>query len=274
MATDGVKIIDGDYAHDIYHTFMDLFNAGHTPELIAERLAELRTGNDDFDEEIFITTYALALWETGWLTPEVLLKVKEAIAKDAFAKYLIEEEQRPLLARSRQRVLKRFWLKINLLNLNIKKPKKPTVSKSLIFNEDDVLIFQLPDEQYCATILMQISQRRKQLIYQFLIVTYKSITKPTVKDILASEVLARWISGSNEPLLCFDLLITGPKALRAFANKFECIGKIEMRSDLKRGGSYKGVSDFQDFFNNWDDFKLSEKGSYPQRIGVSLKEVL
>ncbi|UOQ66887.1 hypothetical protein [Hymenobacter volaticus] len=274
MATDGVKIVDGDYAYDIYYTFMDLFDAGHTPAFIAEKLAELRIDNDDFDEEIFITTYALALWETGWLTPEVLLKVEEAIAKNAFAKYLIEKEQKPVLARSRQQVLERFWLKINQPNLKIKKPKKPTVSKTLIFNEDDVLVFQLPDEQYCATILMQINQRRNQPIYQFLIVTYKSITKPTIEDILASEVLARWIGGSDGPVLCFDLLITGPKTLRVYANKFECIGKIEIRSDLKRGGSYKGVSDFQDFFENWVDFKFTGNSSYPKLIGVSLKQVL
>ena len=28
MATNGIKIIDGDLAHDVYHTFIDLHDAG------------------------------------------------------------------------------------------------------------------------------------------------------------------------------------------------------------------------------------------------------
>ena len=53
MATDGVKIIDGDLAHDVYYTFMDPYDAGESIETIKTTVEQLRIDNDDIDDEIF-----------------------------------------------------------------------------------------------------------------------------------------------------------------------------------------------------------------------------
>ncbi len=90
MATDGVKIIDGDHAHDVYHTFMELYDAGASFEEIQTAVEALNVG-DDFDTEIFITAYALALWETGQLTEKIRQQVQQAIQRGAFVEYLTQE---------------------------------------------------------------------------------------------------------------------------------------------------------------------------------------
>ena len=79
MAIDGVKIIDGDLAHDVYYTFMDLYNAGEPTETIKTTVEQLRIDNDDVGDEIFITAYALALWEIGHLDEKMLSQVALAI---------------------------------------------------------------------------------------------------------------------------------------------------------------------------------------------------
>ena len=84
MATDGVKIIDGNLAHDVYHTFIDLYDAGEPIETIKTIVEQLRVDSDDVDDEIFIIACALALWEIGHLDEKVLSQVAFAIQQGAF----------------------------------------------------------------------------------------------------------------------------------------------------------------------------------------------
>ena len=108
MAIDGVKIIDGDLAHDVYNTFMDLYDSGESTETIKATVEQFRGDNDDVDDEIFITAYALALWEIGQLDENILSQVAFAIQQEAFANYLTHSEDTPSEGRKRQAVLKRF----------------------------------------------------------------------------------------------------------------------------------------------------------------------
>lgn len=47
MATDGVKIIDGDTAHDTYWGIMDLYDNGATVETIRTQILFPKLGFDD-----------------------------------------------------------------------------------------------------------------------------------------------------------------------------------------------------------------------------------
>jgi hypothetical protein len=63
MATDGVKIIDGDLARDTYYQIMDLYDSDISIEIIRKEVPFVKEdyGSDtDFYHEIFVTTYALA----------------------------------------------------------------------------------------------------------------------------------------------------------------------------------------------------------------------
>ena len=63
MATDGVKIIDGDLAHDTYWGIMDLYDSNVEIDVIQKEIPFKKSdyGKDsDFYHEIFVTSYALA----------------------------------------------------------------------------------------------------------------------------------------------------------------------------------------------------------------------
>jgi hypothetical protein len=94
MATDGVKIIDGDLARDTYNQLMDLYDSNADIQTIRSELPFVKQdyGPDtDFYHEIFVTAYALALWEMGELTDDVLDEVKKVIALGAGVKVWIAE---------------------------------------------------------------------------------------------------------------------------------------------------------------------------------------
>ena len=110
MATDGIKIIDGDLAHDTYEYIMELYDNGASAEIIKKEIPFIKEdyGDEtDFYHEIFVTAYALAFWEIGELTDEILNEVKRVIELKAgvnlWTKDVDEKE-----GKERQKVLDRF----------------------------------------------------------------------------------------------------------------------------------------------------------------------
>ena len=100
---------------------MDLYDAGESIETIKTVVGQLQTDNDDVDDEIFITAYALALWEIGQLNEEILSQVALAIKRSAFVNYLTQSEDAPNEGCKRQQVLDRFWDKISQPNLRLER---------------------------------------------------------------------------------------------------------------------------------------------------------
>jgi hypothetical protein len=93
MATDGVKIIDGDTAHDTYWGIMDLYDSDAAFEKIEEEFPITQPDYfDDFDHEIYVTSCALAFWEIGRMTEEKLAIVKHVIEKGACVKEWAENQ--------------------------------------------------------------------------------------------------------------------------------------------------------------------------------------
>lgn len=263
MATDGVKIIDGDYAHDVYHIFMDLYNAQKPLVEIRKEVEQLRADNDAFDDEIFITAYALALWEIGELTPVVLQEVKQAIELGAFAKYLTEQEQALTMAKQRQQVLARFWNKISQPNPRPRKRKAYKTQKKFAFEPGDALAFQLPgDGIYCVTILLSVSQHRGRCSYHFIVHDYVGEHKPTMANILAGSVFAGPVyRDMPEYGLGFYSTGVGHKHLLKFADKFECIGQLSLADEAKRLGVQGGAIDCSGFTST---FRYLQRGTSPR----------
>ena len=119
MATDGVKIIDGDLATDTYGTFMEMYDAGASIQEIKTAVEQPLDEEDGFDYEIYITVYALALWQTGQLTPDVMAEVDEAIARGAGVKVWTEECGEKD-GKKRQRELEKLREKLTLPNPRIR----------------------------------------------------------------------------------------------------------------------------------------------------------
>ena len=272
MATDGVKIVDGDFAHDLYSEFMELYDAGKPIDEIKAAIETQRDPDDGFEQEIFITVYALALWQVGELTPEILQEVKQAIERGAGAEVWAEEIDEKE-ANKRRRELEKFWLKINQPNPKPRKRKFYKVITNFVFDENEVLVFQIPDGNYCATILVEIFQHQGRCHYYFVASTYKSRTKPTLDDIKSSEIIGR-----KKPLgfgnygVWLDTISVGPKLLRSFKDNFEQIGKLKILEVHKEIGSSGGAQDFASFCWKWENTELLIKNL--ERVKFPLQELL
>lgn len=292
MATDGVKIIDGDTAHDTYWGIMDLYDSGATIETIRTKIPFPQSEEDfydDFDNEIYITAYALAIWEIGHMTDDVLTEVRRVIDKGACVKAWTEEHS-VKEGKARQKELDKLWTKISAVNTRVRKVKKYKLVTNFLFEANDVLTFQLKDNSYCATILFDIRQYRGECSYEFGKVLYKNNKVPTIDDILNSEIIGRKIpsahgmdmtgilsigmeemmkQGGLEEILKREAERTGSfiigmdktavdhKQLINFADQFHKIGSIKIRDEFKQMGSLGVASSFDDFsreFPNLDNY--------------------
>jgi hypothetical protein len=200
MATDGVKIIDGDLARDTYDQIMDLYDSDASIETIKKEIPFVRDdyGTDtDFYYEIFVTAYALAFWEIGELTDEVLGAVKRVIEIKAGVKVWTDECDENE-GRKRQKELDKLLKKISQPNQKVRKRKKYGIIKNLYFQPDDVLTFQLSDTNYHAVICAKVTQHRGQCTYDLVGTTYKGTDKPTIDDLKNYFIAGRKIGSGYD----------------------------------------------------------------------------
>ena len=292
MATDGVKIIDGDLARDTYHGIMDLYDCNASIEIIKKEFPLIKSdfGEDTaFYHEIFVTAYALAFWEIGELTDNMLDEVKRAISLQAGVNVWTAEGDEKMGIK-RQMELDKLLKKISQPNQTVRKRKKYRLISKHYFEADDVLTFQLSDNQYYAVICAKITQTRGQCTYDLAKTTYKSAQKPTISELKDCDIAGRAITSGfdaiealslqphvdeiwkympNRGISIFGLpyaLITHQDMIN-FKHKFEVIGKLKIKDSFKRDGGYRYIStfdQFEDVFNNLErHMKVLDEQKYP-----------
>lgn len=292
MATDGVKIIDGDLAHDTYNGIMDLYDSGASFEVIRAEIPFSKTelGLDtDFYHEIFVTAYALAFWEMGALTPEMLAEVERVIALQAgVARWTQELDAKT--GRQRQQALDRLHKKLFLPNLKPRQRKRYRRVTHFFFQAGDLLAFRLADGSYRALICVAVTQYRGRCTYDLVLTTYQGLVPPTLTDLLACSIVGRPIGSGYLPAetlaqqpgvdelwqqgylatncflgLCYHL-VTHPDMLR-LKERFERAGQLTIREAFRKMGSYgyeSSVDRFESIFSNLaQHLALFGNGLYP-----------
>jgi len=176
-----------------------LYDNGASAEIIKKEIPFIKEdyGDEtDFYHEIFVTAYALAFWEIGELTDEILNEVKRVIELKAgvnlWTKDVDEKE-----GKKRQKVLDRFLEKISAPNKKVRNRKKYRVVKNLYFESNDVLSFKLSDNNYCAIICAQITQEKSQITYDFVLTTYKGKQKPTIETLKDEFIVGHLMGGPS-----------------------------------------------------------------------------
>jgi len=283
MATDGVKIIDGDLAHDTYWSIMDLYDNNVEIETIKVQIPFVREHygiEDDFYHEIFVTSYALAFWEIGELTKEVLEEVISVNKIGAGVK-LWTEQANSKEGQARQKELNKLIKKISEPNSKIRKRKKYRKVTNFYIQVDDLLTFKLKDNFYRAVICNSIHQYRGECSYMLTQTTYKSRAKPTVEDLYKYDIAGITIGAgddiktiiSEQPevdklwklysyigefYLGIENIGIEHQDFINFKNKFEVIGKLKIKEGFKRGGTFSCAGNFEKFeklLNDYDDEK-------------------
>lgn len=297
MATDGVKIIDGDTAHDTYWGIMDLFDSQiEVSKIVNEFPIEPRKYNDDFENEIYITSAGLAYWEIGIMNNKCLQIIKETIEKGECVK-VWSEEANEKEGKARERVLNRFWKKINKENTKPRKPKKYRKVVNFHFDEDEVLIHKLKNGNYCALICCEINQHRGNCHYMLVPTTYIDKKKPTINEVSKKEILGRqigsgygievtatqkqqkgiekiwkYVGGENNFLFGIDKIGVSHRDFFELKKQVESIGKLKIIQGLKLTGSLRYETSFDEFetiFGDIEDYmKIFRSQKYPIKIVI------
>ena len=247
MAVDGVKIIDSDSAYDVYNPIMEMYHFGETIEKIKAKIDSLEShiSYNELEYEIYITAYALGMWEIGGLTDELLQKVNSIVSKGASTLW---DDVAPNAAKDRQKVLEKFLLKIEQPNLKVKKRKNYKQRTDFIFSPEEVFVISLEDKTFGAVILIMTFQEARTLYYAFAEVILRSEAKPTIADVMQCKVHARINLGFD------NIKIVSHKNLLTFYGKFEKIGTVNISQNNRRLGTHGGdVCTFEEFCDNWND---------------------
>ena len=297
MATDGVKIIDGDTAHDTYWGMMDLYDSGAEFDVIDKEFPLVQSDYfDDFDNEIYVTACALALWEIGQMTEKKLAYIKSVLSKGACVKEWSSHDEKA--GKARQKELDKFWKKISQVKTTPRARKKYRKITNLYFSPDDLLTFQLKDGNYRAVICTSIDQYRGQCNYILVPTTYNSNKKPAVEDMINEEILGRTIGSSCDPQTVremqpgidriwslsggdcnffFGLIMhaVDHKDFIDFKEKFERVGTLKIVDGLKRMGSFGYESSFDRFETIFSDLenhiKIFQQEKYPVKVLCDLQ---
>jgi len=286
MSTDGVKIIDGDTAFDTYWGIMDLYDSGATIEAIKEKIPFPQADYyDDFDYEVYTTAYALAIWEIGHMTDDILQEVKRIIDKGACVSVWTEHHGSET-GKARQKELDELWIKISAENKQVREIKVYEMITKFLFEQHDVLVFQLDDNNYYATTLFHINQYRGECTYEFGKILFKSNKLPTINDISESEIIGKKIpsghgmdmtaifsmgmeeimkQGGIEEILKreaektgsfvigMDKICVNHNDLANFTDKFQKIGQLKINHNYLETGSMGIAANFDEFTRDFSD---------------------
>ncbi len=240
MATDGVKIIDGDLALDLYSNFTELYNEGADNQVLKQKYEDDKAecSCDNFSYEICVTVYALAFWEIGEMTAELLEEVKNVLSKNATIEKWTKEVNREA-GNARRKELDNFLKKISHTNAKPKKRKKSN-KKIKLFHKGDVLLFQYPDNSYGATFVVDINEYAGFCFYNFAITTYQVSKKPNVDDFIQNgKIITRILSDDSNDNIMTNLRVwvhlINHEDLTSFVQSFNKIGTIS--TNIQQGQS-------------------------------------
>jgi len=268
MATDGVKIIDGDLAHDTYTTIVGKYEEGTDFELIRKAVLSDKELLDEFDYEILITSYALGLWEIGQLDLDTMTEVRKVISIGACVKKWEEWDAR--LGKQRAKVLERFLLKISTPKKNPIKVKKFRPVQNPFFNEGELLAFRY-NEYYYATIVSRIQLIRNYCIYTFGITDCKSELLPSAEEVMKSNILITKV-GSWESEESINERQPGLKEHFGSLKHQEFEGTVFFAGLVAIDIEHKKLKKFKEGFNKIgqvnliEGFKYKSAGSYNESL--------
>jgi hypothetical protein len=265
MATDGVKIIDSDWAHDIYSTFMDMYDLGLSIDAIKNEVEKLGENSvDDFEYEIYFTTYCLALWEIGELDKSKFDELIKVVSKEACAKYYKTELNDSFFFKARLKEISKLITKLSNQNSKIRKRKKHKLVTKFHYNPGDVLAFKGSDNLFHFTYLLFITQYRGECVYHFIPIIFESEDLVPVEEVLKNKIAGRKIFSTLEPEgYKYGLDSSGVihKDLFDYKNNFTVIGNFQVLEKYRRLGSQGSSRNWQEFSKWHEQIKLNIKAS-------------
>jgi hypothetical protein len=254
MATDGVKIIDGDRAHDTYNGILDLYDAGVKGETILVKYPLDGNSYDAFDREVYVTSRALALWEVGLLPVADLNEVKRVIEFGEGERVWTAEVDGQT-GKARARELETLWSRISHPNLKTRKRKQYKKVTQLLFNPNDLLALRLTDGRYGAVLCVDVHQHRGECSYVLGLTTYRHINTPNENSVLSEHLL--YVKIGMGGLATTRVLHTD---MLTCLGSISRIGVFHLAEEFRKEGMIgytTPMQDFDRFYQDLDGFILS-----------------
>jgi hypothetical protein len=298
MATDGVRILDSDISHDTYSTIIGLFESGLDRDAVLQQYPFKQHDygpETDYYHELFVTAYALAFWELGWLDDEIQQEAKRVISKGASV-FSWTEEYGTSAGKKRQAELSKFQLKISSENKNLRKRRLYKQTETAIFETGDLVTYQKENGIYRVLLCVNTSTERGKIWYTFTPTSYYSETFPTLDKIenaglygvrIAVSGDSDSVSKSQEgvaelwkifPQVSSHLSPNSPfiiglvqdfiqhKAIRSFKDKFNRIGALRIKEQFNKQGSGSFSDNFEQFDKTKEYYQALKYFEFPVKI--------
>ncbi|MDP5171967.1 MAG: hypothetical protein NWR72_17080 [Bacteroidia bacterium] len=190
MGTWGPGISSNDTYADAYDEFMELYHQGLEPSDISHRLIaeNQETILDEDDAPNFWFALAMAQWECKSLDPDLLARVTELIRFGTDLARWKELGGSDADLKKRSLALEKFLSKIQT-EKKTPKARKKKVIREAIFEKGDCFVFRLADGTYGGAIVLESEKQTEHGRSLLAVSRLSEATKPSIKDLLESEVL-------------------------------------------------------------------------------------
>lgn len=274
---EGVKILENEISEETYWYVLDQYDSGmNFPEILQQKSFESDLP-DPVDAENHVIGYALAAWEIGFLSPELLNITKSIISKNASVKDWSESFSEAM-GKARAKELQKFLEKITAENPKIRKPKKYKSVSNYLFQINDVLSFNLPNKNHVLAIVLNITELRGVCTYYLGKLVYNRPELPDTSMLSQLQIvgdkgsskggilaLSLFNPDEDAPFGLYMITIEHKKFSK-FSQHFKKIGNIPLKEDCKTASSVSTSSSFEDLilkFNTPEAFyKVSRNKVY------------
>ncbi len=250
MAVDGVKILESDFALDVYDDFFERYDQSQSPSSIAAALrGEYATEIlSTVDEEIFFTALAECLWTVGSSTDDLRPQIAVFVDSDTTADFWDD------LYPARKAALKRFLRKIAKPKKTPVRPKKRRHPKKLPFAKGDYLAFEKRNGKRVPVIVWDI-EKRGSLRYDFV---FPNLSRTDDRQTITAFLQTSTVNVDDVLTIFFSKRRRVPVTtiehtdVNNHLDRFHRFGNRPFRFPQWQGSSFGYCVTFKDFENTAD----------------------
>jgi hypothetical protein len=234
MGVWGTRLMDDDLVADIVGDFFEHFNNDEVPKDIRKTLeSEYATTIEDVDGGyVFWLALAKAQWDVGALESDVLKKVNQIIEDDIDSKSWLERDASEKDVVKRRESIKNFAEQLKTPREKPKKPKRVKL-KDAFYELGDVLVFKTSDGNYSASVVVKSEKQTVHALNTIVNIKIKQAKKPTLQDILKSDVITLKPTGNEWTAPPFiDECRYFTEHRKKIYEQFEVIGTLLIKKDL------------------------------------------
>ncbi|MBN3818195.1 hypothetical protein G3N57_16990 [Paraburkholderia sp. Se-20369] len=272
MSIDGPGILDSDLAHDVYHSTLDLYDAGCTPDQLQAHLADFeRDYLHELDREIFLATVIKLRWEIGLPVDDLRTRLAQWVdSGKSRENWLAGGDQ--ALATSRISALKRLLRQTEQARKAPRARKKHTQVRNKLFELGDCVMLDGESGVHLGVVCM-IDEYRGRCEYAILVM------HPDTPRSAEGFANGRYYGRTIPSTLHEAGVILGPhvicpehRMLLREGNPFKKIGRLDLEPSRYHLGSFGGVLTMQDVI---DDFArtVANKPAFGRQL-MPLRELL